>query len=228
MAIPRSEYPRPQFIRQDWLCLNGVWQFESDRGDSRVPSGLRDADLSSEILVPFCPESSLSGIGETGFMDAVWYRRTTRIPNEWIGRRLLLHFQAVDYDATVWVDGVEAVRHRGGWTPFTADLGLVRRRDEQRTIVVRARDHKSGNQPRGKQSDREENYGALYSRTTGIWQTVWLEPVPETYMLRPRITPDLSRGAFHVEVGLRGPRSGLSVRARLAVDARELAVVESR
>src|SRR5258708_27244933 len=162
VAIPRPEHPRPQFVRQDWVCLNGIWQFEIDLVDSGASRGLGAAELSSEILVPFCPESSLSGIRETGFMDAVWYRRTTGIPDEWIGRRLLLHFQAVDYDATVWVDGVEVVRHRGGWIPFTADLGLVSRRDEQRTIVVRARDPKSGNQPRGKQSDRTENYGSVY------------------------------------------------------------------
>jgi beta-galactosidase/beta-glucuronidase len=228
MAVPRPEYPRPQFVRQDWFCLNGVWQFQIDREDSGAIHGLIDAELSHQILVPFCPESSLSGVGETGFMDAVWYRRTAMIPNDWIGRRLLLHFQAVDYDATVWVDGVEVVRHRGGWTPFTADLGVVEKRDQQRTIVVRARDPESGSQPRGKQSDRVENYGAVYTRTTGIWQTVWLEPVPETYMLRPRITPDLSRGAFHVEVGLRGPKMGLSVRARLSGDSGELATAESR
>jgi beta-galactosidase/beta-glucuronidase len=161
-------------------------------------------------------------------MEAVWYKRTTKIPDEWIGRRLLLHFQAVDYDTTVWVDGAEVVRHRGGWTPFTADLGRIRSPGEQRTIVVRARDPQSGNQPRGKQSDRLENYGAVYTRTTGIWQTVWLEPVPDTYMLRPRITPDLSAGVFHIEFGLRGPREGLSIRARLSSGDLEVSSAESR
>jgi beta-galactosidase/beta-glucuronidase len=227
-SVPRSEYPRPQFTRQDWLCLNGIWQFQIDREDSGALRGLPGAELGQEILVPFCPESSLSGVGETGFMDAVWYRRTTSIPDDWIGRRLLLHFQAVDYDTTVWVDGVEVVRHRGGWTPFSADLGVVGGRDQQHTIVVRARDPRSGNQPRGKQSDRDENYGTVYTRTTGIWQTVWLEPVPETYMLRPRITPDMSGGSFHVDVGLRGPTRGLSVRATLSDGSRELVSAESR
>jgi len=161
-------------------------------------------------------------------MEAVWYRRTTKIPDEWIGRRLLLHFQAVDYDTTVWVDGTEVVRHRGGWTPFTADLGLVTGSGVERTIVVRARDPQSGNQPRGKQSDRLENYGAVYTRTTGIWQTVWLEPVPATYMLRPRITPDLSAGAFHIEFGLCGPREGLWIKARLLDGKKVLSSAESR
>ena len=225
--IPRPEYPRPQFMRRAWLCLNGRWQFEIDGDDSGALRGLKDAELSREIVVPFCPESQLSGVGETGFMDAVWYRRTARIPDEWVGKRLLIHFQAVDYDATVWVDGKEVIRHRGGWTPFTADLGHVQSRGEERTIVVRARDLRFTNQPRGKQSDRLENYGVVYTRTTGIWQTVWLEPVPDTYMLRPRITPNISTGEFHVEFGLRGPRRDLSIRAHLSDGTKELSAANS-
>lgn len=224
----RPEYPRPQFKRQDWLCLNGTWQFQIDRDDSGTERGLINAELESEIQVPFSPETSLSGIGEAGFMDAVWYRRSAHIPDEWVGRRLLLHFQAVDYETTVWIDGVEVVRHRGGWTPFTADLGPVNGSVERHTIVVRARDLRTAAQPRGKQSDRIENYGVLYSRTTGIWQTVWLEPVAETYMLRPRITPDVSRGAFHVDVGTRGRRRGISARAWLSDGSEEIAIAESR
>ena len=103
--VPQSEYPRPQFIREEWLCLNGVWQFEIDRPDDGLERGLLERGLTGEIMVPFCPESELSGVGERDFMEAVWYRRTTRIPAGWLGRRLLLHFQAVDQDATVWVDG---------------------------------------------------------------------------------------------------------------------------
>jgi beta-galactosidase/beta-glucuronidase len=226
-TLPRSEYPRPQFIREAWLCLNGVWQFEIDRTDDGLERGLPERELTGEIVVPFCPESELSGIGERDFMEAVWYRRTVPIPAGWGGQRLLLHFQAVDQDATVWVDGVEVVRHRGGWTPFTADLGVISEAAEL-TIVVRARDPKTGSQARGKQSDRLENYGCLYTRTTGIWQTVWLEPVAESYLLRPRITPDLSESAFQVEVGIRGPRRGLSLRARLSDDTGEVAMTESR
>ncbi len=227
MSTPRPEYPRPQFVRPDWLCLNGIWQFEVDDEDTRAPRGLQNTELRSRILVPFSPECSLSGVGESGFMETVWYRLTTPIPDAWIGRRLLLHFQAVDYDATVWVDGIEVARHRGGWTPFSADLGFVNGQNQRRTIALRARDPKLGDQPRGKQSDRAENYGALYSRTTGIWQTVWLEPVPATYLLRPRITPDLSKNAFHIDVGMRGPRKGLSIRGRLSDGSREVAAAES-
>lgn len=115
--VPRPEYPRPQFVREAWLNLNGRWQFETDRGDSGLERGLGDRDLAGEIVVPFCPESELSGIGDTDFMEAVWYRRTVTVPAEWAGDDVLLHFGAVDHDATVWVNGTEVVRHRGGFTP---------------------------------------------------------------------------------------------------------------
>ena len=223
---PRPEYPRPQFVRPDWLNLNGRWQFEIDRGDSGLERGLLDRELSGEILVPFSPESELSGIGDVDFLHAVWYRRTVHVPSEWRGRDVLLHFQAVDYDATVWADGVEVARHRGGWTPFTADLGQVAGRDV--TLVVRARDPKGTPLPRGKQSDRYGNYGCLYTRTTGIWQTTWLEPVPTSHLRRPRITPDVAGGAFHVEVPLSGSRRGLAVKARLTDEAGEVAAATVR
>ncbi|MEJ5197601.1 MAG: sugar-binding domain-containing protein, partial [Anaerolineae bacterium] len=178
-TIPRPEYPRPQFVREDWLCLNGEWQFEMDPGDSGLERGLLHRELRERILVPFCPESPLSGIGHTDWMRAVWYRRTVTIPPEWRGRDVLLHFQAVDYDATVWVNGVEVGRHRGGYTPFTCELRGVAGPGDTATIVVRARDPREGPKPSGKQSPRYENYGCMYTRTTGIWQTVWMEPVPQ-------------------------------------------------
>lgn len=127
MTIPRSEYPRPQFVRPDWLCLNGEWQFEIDQGDSGLERGLLERELNDRIIVPFCPESELSGVHNRDFLNAVWYRRVVDIPAEWQGRRVLLHFQAVDYDATVWVNGVEVGRHRGGFTPFSCDLSSTLR-----------------------------------------------------------------------------------------------------
>ncbi len=207
-AIPRPEYPRPQFVRPDWLTLNGSWQFEADPGDSGLERGLRDRELHSRITVPFCPESELSGIGETDFMEAVWYRRTIHLPESWAGRRVLLHFQAVDHDTTVWVNGQEVARHRGGFTPFTADLHGVAEPGSQAVVVVRARDTRHAPQARGKQATWYANSGCHYTRTTGIWQTVWLEPVPHTHMRRPRITPDLASGAFHLEVPLSANRAG--------------------
>ena len=214
-VIPRPEYPRPQFSRVDWLNLNGEWQFEFDPGDSGLQRGLLDRPLSSRIQVPFCPEAPLSGIGDTDFHTAAWYRKELQIPAEWAGRDVLLHFQAVDYDATVWVNGVELVRHRGGFSPITCSLKGIAAPGQQAVIVVRARDPHRSPMPLGKQSTRYENYGCLYVRTTGIWQTVWLEPVSSVYLDRPRITPNATAGSFHLEVPVRGRANGLVLAAVL-------------
>lgn len=226
MAIPRPEYPRPQFVRNEWLNLNGEWQFEIDHGDSGLERGLRERELSGRIIVPFCPESKLSGIGNTDFMRAVWYRRQVTIPAEWAGKDTLLHFGAVDYDATVWVNGVEAARHRGGYTPFTCNLRGVARPGETITIVVRARDDWRPPQPRGKQSQRYENYSCFYVRTTGIWQTVWMEPVPACALKRPRLTPDVANGSIRLDQPLTAVRPGMTLRATLREGEAPAAVAE--
>ncbi|EFH82124.1 glycoside hydrolase family 2 protein [Ktedonobacter racemifer] len=224
MSIPRPEYPRPQFVRSEWLNLNGEWQFEIDAGDSGLERGLVQRELQDRILVPFCPESELSGIGNTDFMPAVWYRRTVTIPSSWGEQRVLLHFQAVDYDTTVWVNGTEVARHRGGFTPFSCEIpsGLA---GSDVTIVVRARDTAQPPQPRGKQSQRYENHSCLYTRTTGIWQTVWLEPVPTVSLKRPRITPDVAHGCFNLTQPLSALGTGLTLRVRLKDDAGEICTV---
>jgi len=225
MEIPRPEYPRPQFVRSDWLCLNGEWQFEIDSGDSGFERGLVNQDLKDKIIVPFCPESVLSGIQHTDFMNVVWYRRQVTIPEAWAGRQVLLHFQAVDYDTTVWVNGIEVGRHRGGFTPFTCDLKGVVSPGEAITITVRARDFNNQPQPRGKQSQRYENFRCMYTRTTGIWQTVWMEPVAETYLSRPRLTPDATNGIIHLVQPLSGDLSGAVLRARLSDQQGEVCLV---
>ena len=199
MSIPRPEYPRPQFVRRDWLCLNGAWQFEIDQGDSGLERGLLTRTLAGGINVPFCPESQLSGVDNNDFLEAVWYRREVEIPSEWSGRRVLLHFQAVDYDATVWVNGQEVGRHRGGFSPFTCDMSGVAAPGDRVEIVVRARDNHRDPQPRGKQARTFGPRGAIYVRTTGIWQSVWMEPVPEIHLGRPRFTPDVANSAIRLE-----------------------------
>ncbi len=199
MSIPRPEYPRPQFVRQDWLCLNGAWEFEIDQGDSGLERGLLNRPLAGSIIVPFCPESQLSGVGNNDFLEAVWYRREVEIPSGWKGRRVLLHFQAVDYDATVWVNGQEVGRHRGGFSLFTCDLSGAAAPGERAEIVVRARDSQRDPQPRGKQAQTYAPRGAIYVRTTGIWQSVWMEPVPHIHLGRPRLTPDVANGVIRLE-----------------------------
>jgi len=207
--VPRAEYPRPQFRRDRWMSLNGRWQFEVDRADTGRERGLHEAELAGEILVPFAPESALSGIGDHDFHRAVWYRRTIRVPREWAGERILLHFGAVDHDATVWVGGEEVGRHRGGFSSFTIDITDRVVPGEDVPLVVRARDEPSLPQARGKQSRTYIPQGAHYWRTTGIWQTVWIEPVPQAAVRRPRITPNVAGSALDIEVPLsRSVRGG--------------------
>ncbi|MFG2162001.1 glycoside hydrolase family 2 protein [Streptomyces olivaceus] len=214
--LPRPEYPRPQFRRARWLNLNGRWEFEIDRSDTGLERGLAERELAGAITVPFAPEARLSGVGEQDFLRAVWYRRTITVPREWDGDRLLLHFGAVDHDATVWVNGAEVGRHRGGFTGFTVDITGAAPAGVPVPLVVRARDEPTAPQARGKQSVAFAPRAAKYSRTTGIWQTVWMEPVPAAAALRrPRITPNLAAGAFDVEVPLSANLPGGVVHVRV-------------
>jgi beta-galactosidase/beta-glucuronidase len=225
-AMPRPEHPRPQFVREEWRCLNGWWGFEVDQGDSGLERGLLERELAGRILVPFCPEAPTSGIANTDRMAAVWYRRTFTVPPSWAGRRVLLHFQAVDHEATVWVNGREVARHRGGFTPFSCDLTGVVRPGVVSVVVVRARDPWWEPQARGKQAAEVHPGGAIYGRTTGIWQTVWLEATGEPALERPRVTPDLEAGLFRLEQRVSRPRQDLVVRAILLDDAGQVARIE--
>ncbi len=226
--LPRHEYPRPQFVRDAWLCLNGPWQFESDPGDTGLERGLVGRELAERITVPFCVESRLSGIGRTDFVQAVWYRRRVTLPVSWSGHRLLLHFQAVDEEATFWVDGREVGRHRGGWTPVTLDVTEWVTAGEPFDLTVRARDDMRRAKPRGKQSARYANHGCEYTRTTGIWQTVWAEPVPRSYLQRARVTPSVDSGCFIVEQPVAGAQAGQVVRATLRDDSGVVARAQVR
>ena len=214
--IDRNEYPRPQFVRNEWVCLNGKWEFEIDQGDSGLERGLLKRKLKDHINIPFCPESKLSGICNKDYLNSVWYRRELTIPSDWKGKRILLHFQAVDYDATVWIDEVEVGRHRGGFSPFSIDITESIHPGESKQLVVRARDRDDLPQPRGKQTRSYEGEGALYGRTTGIWQTVWMEPVPLIHLKRPRITPDLASQSFLIEQGITNSRPGTILKIRIS------------
>ena len=202
--VPRPEHPRPQLQRPTWQSLNGTWQFEIDQGDSGRERGLLERELAQTITVPFAPETEASGIGNRDFLNAVWYRRTVTIPADWDGLRPILRFEAVDHDATVWANGTEVARHRGGFTPFSADLSSVPGvgPGTEVEIVLRARDPHDVPQARGKQSTWYHATHASYHRTTGIWQSVWLEGVPVDEIRSLRITPSLAGGAFSITAPL--------------------------
>ncbi|MGO2585481.1 MAG: sugar-binding domain-containing protein [Brachybacterium tyrofermentans] len=208
--VPRPEHPRPQLHRPTWLTLNGTWQFEIDQGDSGRDRGLLERDLDSEILVPFAPETEASGIGNRDFLEAVWYRRTVTVPADWEGLRPILRFEAVDQDATVWANGVEVARHRGGFTGFSADLSIVPAvgPGAEVEIVVRARDPHGVPQARGKQSHEFKPTAANYHRTTGIWQSVWLEGVPADEIRSLRVLPSLGGRSFALDVPLSRTTAG--------------------
>ena len=213
--MPRPEHPRPQFVRDQWLNLNGTWDFEIDRSDSGLDRGLLERPLAGSITVPFAPESELSGIADTDFLDAVWYRRTVTVPADWTGLRPVLHFGAVDYDATVWANGTEVARHRGGFTPFDADLSGIAGPGDDVEITVRARDLHNEVQARGKQATWYANTHCQYTRTTGIWQTVWLEGVPATAVTRIQVTPNLAARSFSVTAPLTGNLPGGTLQVTL-------------
>lgn len=224
MNIPRNEYPRPQMVRSSWTNLNGEWQFAFDFGKTGKERGLQNADtLDRTVLVPFCPESKLSGIEYKDFMNAVWYRREFCAEKK-PGQRTLLHFEAVDYFSTVWVNGTEVGRHMGGYTPFTFDITDVLR-DGSNTVTLYAEDDcRDPLIPRGKQSEKFYSSGCDYTRTTGIWQTVWMENVPETYLKNYRCTADIDNGTvtFALEIhglGMKNVHTAVSYGGKTVAEA---------
>ncbi|MEF2277401.1 sugar-binding domain-containing protein [Deinococcus sp. YIM 134068] len=220
-------HPRPQLTRERWEDLCGTWQFAHDDGDRGVEERWfeREDVFDQRITVPFPPESRASGLRATGYHRVVWYRRTVRVAPEDRAGRVLLHFGAVDYRASVWVNGRLVAEHEGGHTPFTADLSAVLVADETQTLVVRAEDDPSDlAQPRGKQDWEEEPHAIWYHRTTGLWQPVWLEYVPGTFIQSLRWTPDVDRGRLGLCVRLnRAPARPLRVRVRLSLRGERLA-----
>jgi beta-galactosidase/beta-glucuronidase len=226
--LPRPEHPRPQWLRADWVNLNGEWEFGEDpdlTGEARGwPSG---HPLPGRILVPFAPEASLSGIGKTGFMSCVWYRRRFRAPEGWAGRLVWLHFDAVDYEATVWVNGQLAGRHRGGYSSFSFDITPHLRSGENELVVRAIDDTCSPLQPSGKQSPKPESYGCMYTRATGIWQTVWLEAVPAPHLVSARFLPDLEGERLIVHLRAAGPASRHRVQAIARADGEEVGAAEA-
>ena len=197
-------YPRPQFRRDRWLSLDGAWEFQIDP-DGDCWSQPDQVPWLLSITVPFAPETPASGVGETGFFRACWYRRTFEPEPLEPHERLILHLGAVDYDATVWVNGGQVARHQGGYTPIDVDITDQLTGDGPQTIVVRAADDPGDlTQPRGKQDWQPEPHAIWYPRTTGIWQSVWVEPVAAAHIDRARWTPNLERWEIAVEATVAG------------------------
>lgn len=203
--LPRAEHPRPQLMRDAWESLNGMWDFALDFSNRGVENGYPDKkEFPLQIMVPFCPESSLSGIGYTDFIPAVWYRRNFRLTPEKCNGRVLLHFGAVDYECRVWVNGREAGSHKGGYTSFCFDISAFVVEGDNTFVVYVADDIHSGKQCSGKQSAQRFSYGCYYTRTTGIWQSVWLEYVPHSYIKALRMTPDALNSNVEISAELVG------------------------
>lgn len=199
-CIPRPEYPRPQMVREQWLNLNGEWQFEIDNGNSGKERELyKVQSLKDTIIVPFCPESKLSGVENKDFMSTVWYKRTFEIPTQWDKQCVLLHFGAVDYKTELWVNGYYVGSHVGGYVSFSFDITPYIVLGENDVTVCAVDQLRSGQQPKGKQSSKYHSFGCDYTRTTGIWQTVWLECVHQSYISHMKFTPDIDNQCLHIE-----------------------------
>lgn len=211
-------YPRPQFRRQKWQSLNGRWDFAID-ADGELSTPDRVA-WSTQIEVPFAPETARSGIADTGLYRGCWYRRKLDAQSLEPKQRLILHFGAVDYRALVWVDGTLVATHEGGYTPFEADItDALKQTEREHVIVVWADDDPADlAKPRGKQDWQLEPHSIWYPRTTGIWQTVWLEKVHETRVSGLQWTPNLERWEISVSASVRAATSEplfLSVRFKV-------------
>jgi hypothetical protein len=200
-----GEYPRPQMARQQWMNLNGIWQFQPGTSITEaIPTG----KLSSKILVPFPVESAISGI--MTHYDKLWYRKVFTVPTSWAGQHVLIHFGAVDYQSEVFVNGQSVGTHQGGYDPFTFDITAKLTTSGPQTITVRVYDPTdAGGQPRGKQTLNPG--GIMYTCTSGIWQSVWLEPVPTTSISDIKIIPNVDNSTLTFKALSSGPLSNLTV-----------------
>ena len=197
-AIPRSEHPRPDFERDNWMCLNGEWDFSLD-----------EKKFDRTIIVPFAFETELSGIGDKEFHKMVWYRKTFKLPERMKEKRVILHFGAVDYACDLWVNGTYIREHKGGQTGFSADITEAVAADDENVIELKVfDDYEDMEMPRGKQFWEQESRGIFYTRTTGIWQSVWIEAVEPLYLESCYITPEFDDKCVCFEYRL--SRSGAS------------------
>lgn len=204
--IYRSEYPKPQFMRENWLNLNGEWQFEIDNSNSGEERKLFNEaqDFSLKINVPFCPESKLSGVENVDFMNSVWYKREFEITEKQLEGRVVLHFGAVDYKTTVYINGNKCGSHKGGYVSFSFDITDYAVLGKNTVTVHAMDDTRSRMIPSGKQSEKYSSWGCYYTRTTGIWQTVWLEFLPEAHIKSVKYVTDINNATVNINAVLCG------------------------
>lgn len=217
-----KEYPRPQMVRNRWMNLNGLW-------DCAVVSKQQDKidDFDGKILVPYPLESALSGVKKQLLpSERLWYRRTFQIPEEWKNQKLLLHFGAVDWETEVYINGSEAGKHTGGYCPFTFEISDLIHKGENEIIVSVWDPTDTFNQERGKQVLKPK--GIFYTQVSGIWQTVWMEPVPETFIESVKMIPDIDNETLKLETSIKGDLKDLKIEASVYEDNIEIFHVTGR
>lgn len=216
-VIPRSEHPRPQFVRDSWVNLNGTWTYAFDFGESGLQRDFNESKgFDSNIIVPFCPESKLSGVEYKDFINSMWYHRAVDVPAAWEGKMILLNFGAVDYVSSIYVNGELAGRHYGGSSSFSVDITRYVKAGETADVVVWVQDDlRSGTQTGGKQCPDYYSRGCHYTRVTGIWQTVWMEAVAKTGLKEVYVKPDLDNSCFIMEPKFHALTDGMSLNVRV-------------
>jgi beta-galactosidase/beta-glucuronidase len=219
--LPREEYPRPDFVRDNFLCLNGEWDFAYDDDNLGLSEKwYKDTGdkFDKKITVPFTYLCELSGINNQDFHDIVWYRRKVNFERKLENSRFLLHFGAIDHEADIWIDSDHVCHHEGGNTPITIDVTGSVLEGKEHTITVRAFDDSFDfEMTRGKQFWKRTSSGIFYTRTVGIWQSVWLEEVPEVYLKEVKVTPDLDERMIEIEMEIEGAKeatAGVSIRLK--------------
>jgi beta-galactosidase/beta-glucuronidase len=218
-----NSYPTPQFTREQWVDLNGEWDFAFDDNNVGEKEQWFNAhDFNHKIIVPFTYETKASGIGEEAFHPYVWYSRSLVVPDQYQGKRVLLHFNASDYLTKVWVNGHFAGSHQGGYTRFNFDVTNYLKNSGPNSVVVKVEDSTSCHQPRGKQRWIPKNFGCWYVQTTGIWQTVWAEFVDQSYLESVKMTPDIDTSSitFEYQVKESDKKANLQLRTDITFEGK--------